>query len=142
MLLLIVGQVGCAALPKMQADRPIEIHRGVLGAIYKQNGVAIDSNDMQDRIALDREAAPDVSKARKLTFVATALGAVGGALIGWPIGQKIAGDEDPIWPLAYAGAGTIALSIPFAIWSNASLNSAVETFNQHLPRPDDAPSVK
>jgi hypothetical protein len=142
-LLFALGQPACAirsSLPKLQSDRPIEIHHGFLGASYRQNGQVIDPSDMQDQLQRDPHAASDMSSAKTFAVVAMAFGAIGGALIGWPVGQAIGGEAHPIWPLAYAGGGAIALSIPFAVWADSSLNSAVEAFNQHLPRPASEPS--
>ena len=139
MLLAGIGPLGCApTLPKMQPDRAVEIERGFLGASYKQDGHPIDLNDMQEQISRDPEAGSYVSKSRTLGVISTVLAAAGGAMIGWPIGQKIGGHEDPKWELAYIGAGVAAISIPIGIWGASSLNSAVEAFNQHLPRPTEA----
>ncbi len=60
--------------------------------------------------------------------VATVLGVAGGFMIGWPLGTAIAGGS-PNWALAGAGAGLVAISIPFGISSNKKVVKAVNTYN-------------
>lgn len=60
--------------------------------------------------------------------VATVLGIAGGFMIGWPLGTAIAGGS-PNWALAGAGAGLVAISIPFGISSNKKIIKAVNTYN-------------
>lgn len=135
-----LNQAACAGttLPPMQPDRPVEIQHGFLGARYEQDGRPINQADLLEHLEQDPAAAPAASRYKTLMVVTTGLAAVGGGLIGWPIGQKLAGEEKPIWPLAYAGVGAVLLTIPLGVWANSSLNSAVEAFNQRLPRPADA----
>ena len=144
-LLAAMNQAACAnpSAPLMHPKRPIEIQRGALGARYQQDGHPIDRADLLWHLNDDAAAAPDAGRYQTLTTLATGLAVVGGGLIGYPLGQKLGGREEPAWPLAYVGAGAVLLTIPLAVWANASLDSAVEAFNQHLPRPaDSAPSAR
>jgi hypothetical protein len=127
------SQVACVAntLPKMQDDRPIDIDHGFFAARYKQGGRPIDPGDMRDRLEQNPESASDVKRAKVVGTIGVILGGIAGGLIGWPIGQKLAGEQHPLWPLAYAGAVTFAVAIPFGVWSDASLDSAVEKHNHH-----------
>jgi hypothetical protein len=137
------SQVACVAntLPKMQDDRPIDIDRGFFAARYKQGGRPIDPSDMRDRLEQRPESASDVKRAKVVGTIGVILGGVAGGLIGWPVGQKLAGQQHPLWPLAYAGAVTFAVAIPFGVWSDASLDRAVEEHNQHQTAPDAASAL-
>jgi hypothetical protein len=112
-------------------DRPIEVDSGLLSARYKQQGQALDRGDMLQKLEREEDSASDASRARVLRIIATGLAAVGGALIGWPLGQKIAG-QDPMWPLAYVGAGVAVVSLPLGIWADASVAGAVEAHNRRF----------
>ncbi|MFS8066041.1 MAG: hypothetical protein ACMG6S_06690 [Byssovorax sp.] len=125
-----LGQIGCAAVPKMTGSLPIGIDRSPGGPRYTQNGHAIDVGDMGNQLEKEPLAKPHVSTSRALSVVAVLLCAAGGAMIGWPLGQKIGGESKPLWALAGVGAGTIALSIPFSIGSAFSMDSAVTAHNQ------------
>jgi hypothetical protein len=57
------------------------------------------------------------------------LWAAGGALVGWPIGQALAGEDKPLWVLAGAGGGLIAVSIPFSVAASNNLVNAVDAHN-------------
>jgi hypothetical protein len=105
-LLAALTQAACVGptLPPLQPDRPIEIQHGFLGARYEQDGKPVDPADTLEHLEKDRAAAPAASRYKTLMVVTTGLAAVGGGLIGWPLGQQLAGKEKPIWPLAYAGA--------------------------------------
>ena len=132
-VIALCSQVGCvsAALPKMQIEQPIEIDRTrALSVRFKQDGREIDRSDMLDRLGERPESAADVRRARTLKTGGVVLGAVGGALIGIPLGQAIGGRSEPLWPLAYAGAGVAGVGISLGFWSDGSVNSAVEKHNR------------
>ena len=125
-----LGQLGCAAAPKMATSLPISVDTSLGGPRYTQDGHAIDVGDMGNQLEKEPLAKPSVSTSRALRVVAVLLSAAGGAMVGWPLGQKIGGESRPLWALAGVGAGTIALSIPFTIGSVASMDSAVAAHNQ------------
>jgi hypothetical protein len=115
------------ALVKMDVNRPIETSDG-----YQQDGRDLDTNDMLDRLAKQRASGPDAKRAQTLSVVSIVLAGAGGVLIGWPLGEKIGGDPEPTWPLAYAGAGALALTIPVIVWEVTSVSSAVRAHNRAL----------
>jgi hypothetical protein len=137
---LAFSQVACVAstLPKMQDDRPIDIDHGFFAVRYKQDGHPVDPSDMRDRLERSPESASDVKRAKVVGTLGVILAGIAGGLIGWPVGQKLAGEQHPLWPLAYTGAATFAVAIPFGIWSDSSLDSAVEKHNHHQAAPDSA----
>lgn len=57
--------------------------------------------------------------------------AIGGFLVGWPVGTSLAGGE-PNWNLAIIGAGLIAVSIPFQIGANKNLRKVAKAYNNGL----------
>jgi hypothetical protein len=127
---MMLGQVGCAQLPKMSSSMPISIDSSPGGPRYTQDGHAIDVGDMGNQLAKEPLAASHVTTSRGLSIAAVLLAAAGGALIGWPLGQKIGGESKPTWALAGAGAGALVLSIPFTIGSVYSMDRAVDAHNQ------------
>ena len=126
---IMLGQLGCASLPKMSSLSPIEIDTAPFGARYKQDGQGIDPADMLARLKEEPTAAPYVERSQNLRIVSLIFAAAGGALIGWPLGQSIGGDKKPTWALAGAGAGAIGLSIPFTIGAVWNMDRAVESHN-------------
>ncbi|WP_437728249.1 hypothetical protein [Sorangium sp. So ce861] len=120
--------LGCVAPRKMDPTRPLELHTGLFDARYTQDGEAVGG--VQEWLAKEPEAAPHVSRAQALSLLGSLVASGGGGLIGWPLGQELAGERDPMWPLAGAGAAVIAVSIPLMIWSISSMDSAVEAHNR------------
>lgn len=131
-------EFGCASganLVPMDPNRPIETEHG-----YQQDGKNIDPDSMSDVLEREPHAAPALHRAQTLSPISIVLAGVGGALIGWPLGQKMGGDPHPTWGLAYAGAGTLALAIPLAIWAASSMKSAIEAHNRRFAGPEDTGS--
>ncbi|WP_437320804.1 hypothetical protein [Sorangium sp. So ce385] len=121
--------LGCVAAPrKMDPTRPLELHTGFFEARYTQDGEAVSG--VPEWLAKEPEAAPHASRAQTLSLIAGLVSGAGGILIGTPLGQELGGERDPLWPLAGAGAAAIALSIPLAIWSVSSMDSAAEAHNR------------
>jgi hypothetical protein len=120
--------LGCASQRRMDPTRPIKVNGAIFGARYEQDGEAI--SHLNEWLEKEPEAASHASRAQALSLIATLVSGVGGMMIGAPLGQELGGERDPMWPLAGVGAGVIALTIPLAIWSVSSMDSAVEAHNR------------
>jgi hypothetical protein len=129
---LLITWSGCASPPKMNANAPIEKRSVFLGTSYEQGGQAIDQGDMIDKLENEPRAADELSGYSAFGVTSLILATAGGALVGWPIGQAIGGEEEPLWVLAGVGGGLIAVSIPFAIVASNKLDNAVDAHNQSV----------
>jgi hypothetical protein len=127
---LAIHGLGCVSPKPMDPTRSIEVTRSFFGPRYMQDGKAVADAHMIEWLEKEPEAAPYVSRSQTLALTAGLLSAAGGALIGWPLGQEMAGEREPLWPLAGAGAAAFALSIPLMIWGVSSMDSAVEAHNR------------
>lgn len=127
-LVLAVG-VGCGAPQTRPFDpsRPIETEKG-----YRQSGELLDARDLWKKLKENPETGSHVRRAEVLDVVSLVFAASGGALIGWPVGEAIAGKPDPMWELAAVGGGLFVVSIPFAIWSVNSRGKAIAVHNAGL----------
>ncbi len=67
--------------------------------------------------------------AKKDFAAAQVLGAVGGVLIGWPIGTALVGGQ-PKWYLAGIGAGIIVISLPISANFTKKAKAALASYNQ------------
>jgi hypothetical protein len=130
-LALSFAQVGCvgAKLAPMDPASRIDTEHG-----YQQHGSTIDPEDMGKTLRSEPVAGPYARRAPVLGTVGTLLAATGGALIGWPLGEKLRGAEHPSWGLAYAGIGAVAVSIPFVFWSVSDMQHAIEAHNRALEK--------
>lgn len=129
---LVAVCTGCASAPKMNAAAPIEKHSAFLGTEYQQNGEAIDRQDMMSKLEQEPAAKDELSGHDALSTTSVVLATAGGFLVGWPIGQAIAGKSDPLWALAGVGGGLIALSIPLAIIADNKVEAAVDAHNRSV----------
>src|SRR5580765_2703743 len=82
----------------------------------------------QEMMTNSPEAFEEMKKAKTNRAFSNVLGAIGGALVGFPVGQAIGGG-DPNWTLAAVGGGLIAVSIPFAIAYKKHAGKAVSIYN-------------
>lgn len=129
-ILVAFSEVACAStgrLAKMDPSRAIDTEHG-----YRQDNAALDREDMLRKLEHEPVAAPAVGRARALATISLLLAGVGGALIGWPLGEKLAGNEQPHWSLLYAGGATVAVAIPLAFWADGSVSSAVRAHNEGI----------
>ena len=125
--------LGCGStLPKYNASAPIEKRSVFLGTELQQGGKPIDEADLIDKLGREPASAESMSAAKTLGLVGQILGYAGGFLIGWPIGQAIAGDSDPTWVLAGIGGGLVVVGIPFSIASSNNFENAVDAHNESL----------
>lgn len=111
----------------MDPSHPVDTHDG-----YRQGGRALDRESMREVLETEPEASPYVARSKVLATTSLVLGAVGGALLGWPLGQALGGAERPLWELAAVGGGAIAISIPLGVWSDKSWSLAVDAHNRRF----------
>lgn len=138
---LVFTQVACAALPrpvvKLDPSRLIERGNG-----YQQGGRDLDAEDMVEKLSQEPAAAPHVRRSQTLSTIALILAAAGGGLVGWPVGSKLGGDDDPPWELAYTGAGAVLLAVPLMLWGVSSFDRAVDAHNSALGTPPSEKASK
>lgn len=98
---------------------------------FYQNGFRINSRTAELALRTNQKAFQLYQKSNSLANGSTLFGAIGGVLIGWPVGTAIGGG-DPVWELAAVGAGFTVISA--VIFSSAQKNakSAVELYNSGL----------
>lgn len=84
--------------------------------------------DFVDVMKTNQEAYDLALKAKSSYDASTAIGFVGGFLIGWPIGTAIGGG-DPNWGLAAAGAGVLVIAIPIMSSANKKMDQALDIYN-------------
>jgi hypothetical protein len=60
------------------------------------------------------------------------LGFVGGFLLGWPIGQKIGGEESPNWTMAAVGGGILIPGIILDVKGKSKIKNAINTYNSSI----------
>mgnify|MGYP003110245821 CR=1 FL=1 len=75
------------------------------------------------------EAYNYMKKARTNSTISAIFGGIGGYLIGYPIGQSIAGG-DANWGLAGIGAGVFLIAIPFNSAYKKNATIATELYNE------------
>lgn len=133
-LLLMVQ--GCALhRPKYDPHAAIRATHQPFFPRYSQHGTTIDAREMANKLAQEPASKKLMQSSARLRVAAVLISAVGGALIGWPLGRKLAGDE-PNWNLAYGGLGAVGIAIPFGIGSDIRLGQAVQAHNRAIDGED------
>lgn len=95
---------------------------------YFQQGKKLSNNDVLD-IVFDNPAAYDKFKSGSEAYTfANIFTVLGLALIATPIGVTLAG-EDAYWPMAWAGSGFIAVSVPLYLKSRKKIPNAINIYN-------------
>ncbi|MFT6215682.1 MAG: hypothetical protein ACJAS3_002082 [Roseivirga sp.] len=75
------------------------------------------------------EAYDYMKKARTNNTMASIFGGIGGYLIGYPLGQAIAGG-DANWGMAGVGAGVILIALPFHSAFKKNANLSIDLYNK------------
>jgi hypothetical protein len=135
-LLLIVTSLSMAGSLWAQ-DSPsksaIEIEKKFLGYKYIHEGEVIKNASALKAIVIEYpEAVAEAERAGTYNGVAMASALVGGALIGWPVGEAIAGKEDPNWVLAGAGGGVVLIGIITGMQGEKHAKTAVDIYNRNV----------
>lgn len=96
---------------------------------YKKCGITMSNAQFFKLIGEDPNMSEFV-KPLAINYMGDALlTAASSVLIFWPVGEQIAGNDDPKWYLAYIGAGCALLSIPFKKGFEKNADKAMNFYN-------------
>ena len=109
----------------------IDFVKSFWGYKFYHNAIPYSAGQIQGIMSTNPEAQKLMKQARGTNTVAGILGFCGGALMGWPVGGALAG-EDMDWGLFAVGAGITAVSIPFSVSAVKKMKKSVETWNSSL----------
>lgn len=123
-----VALSGCAGVRQMPYDpsRRVELDG------YKQDGRAVDRKSLSDGLLQEEGPSELVKKSQAMAIPAQILGGVGGALLGWPLGEAAGGSDHPHWVLAGVGGGVAAAGIALGFWADAIFEDAVKAHNEQV----------
>jgi len=134
LLLSIVGSATCTA---QNSFGDIENRSSLFGPVFSQKGQPLKMRDLK-RVTQDNpEAYRFMEQASTNNDFSNIFGFIGGALVGWPLGTAIGGG-DPNWTLAAAGAGLIAISIPFAVGYKRNAIEGARIYNENRGLPESS----
>jgi len=102
------------------------------GATFYQNGIELRPRDLVNLTSGNPEAYAYMKRAKTNSDWSQVLGAIGGFMIGWPLGTAIAGG-DPEWGLAAGGVGVLLLSIPLTSGFKKNAIKGAEIYNSSSP---------
>lgn len=88
----------------------------------------LNSKELKQALKSNAPASGELRAARFSAAMASVFGYAGGFMIGLPLGTALGGGK-PVWALAGAGAGLIAVSIPFSVNANKKARRAVNAYN-------------
>lgn len=131
-LFLFIASCFASSACLAQSDHAIEkIKTGLFNnqAAYKKCGITMSSAQFLTLMKDDPNMSEFV-KPLALNYMGDALlSAASSVLIFWPIGEYIAGNDDPNWTLAYIGAGCALLSIPLKKGFEKNADKAMNYYN-------------
>ncbi len=114
-------------------DQPIEQVGNK--AVFMYNHVVLLPNELQQQVSSSKEALRLMKKARSNNALGNVLGAIGGGLIGWPLGRAIAGG-DINWTVLGSGVVVAGTSIVFTSRYAVNAKEAVRVYNAGLDTGD------
>lgn len=130
-IVIIVFSLGFVSEVKSQdlQDTITIVKKG--GVYFTQNFQILSSYELTKRLKSNPEALEMLRLAKQDKITASILGIIGGACIGFPLGQAIA-KGDPYWLLVLPGIAALVISIPFSSSSKDRTISAVEMYNEGI----------
>lgn len=134
-LMLFIILQSCAQLnvKKFNPKKRIDIEKVFLGNKYTQNGKIIELDNLVKYLEDNRRTKKIMKNFKVHFYPSLILGAVGGALIGWPLGTSIGGN-DANWNLAYAGIAAVAVGAYLAVRADSILYKGVKGHNDSFTK--------
>jgi hypothetical protein len=134
-LATVLCSLGCASQPHPEiahfdSSKPIDRSRGL-----RQDGSLVRADEVEKALLLEPEAGPYLRRSKTWSMVSLISATAGGALIGWPVGEALGKNPDPLWELAAVGGGFVVLSFALIPLTVSNYNSAIDAHNE-LVRPN------
>ncbi len=130
-LLIVTFFVSCSAIA--QTNGKIEMKKDFFGYSFHQDSTELWPRDVLQVMEANPEAFQEFKKARANHAASGIFGAIGGFMIGWPIGQAIAGKDDPLWGLAAGGAALVFVGYSFDKTFKKRAGNALAIHNGGMP---------
>jgi hypothetical protein len=132
---VVLCSVGCVPkahpeVPSYDPSMPIDRTHG-----WRQDGELVNGKEVEKGLLLEPEAAPYMRRAKTLSTVSLVFAGAGGACIGWPLGQALAHNPDPLWELAAVGGGIVVLSLALIPVIVGNANHAIDAHNELVGPP-------
>ena len=122
--------MGIALCQGSGGKEPIQVEKKFAGYKFTYQGTEIKkASELRPIVQGVPEAVAAVDKSEAYNGGAMALAAVGGSLIGWPVGEAIGGSDDPKWVLAGAGAAVTTVAIVLGVQGVKQAKRAVDIYN-------------
>jgi hypothetical protein len=115
-----------------QTNGKIEMKKDFFGYSFHQDSTELWPRDVLQVMEVNQEAFQEFKKARANHAASGIFSAIGGFMIGWPIGQAIAGKDDPLWGLAAGGAALVFVGYSFDKTFKRRVNKAISVYNGGL----------
>jgi hypothetical protein len=112
-----------------QTNGKIEMKKDFFGYSFHQDSTELWPRDVLQVMEVNTEAFQEFKKARANHAASGIFSAIGGFMIGWPIGQAIAGKDDPLWGLAAGGAAFVFVGYSFDKTFKRRATNALNIYN-------------
>jgi hypothetical protein len=132
---LLAGLMVSCATAKLDTARPLQIDASGFSTTYRQGGQRVGLNDLEQALMEHPVSGSRMDGYQPKKWTGMLLGAAGGGLIGWNIGDNLTKSGRKDWALAVAGASVIAVSLPFSFAADRQMRSAAEVFNGSVAPP-------
>jgi hypothetical protein len=112
-----------------QTNGKIEMKKDFLGYTFHQDSTELLPKDVLQVMEVNKVAFQEFKKARANHAASGIFSAIGGFAIGWPIGQAIAGKDNPLWGLAVGGAALVFVGYSFDKTFKKRATNALNIYN-------------
>jgi hypothetical protein len=127
--ILLIVTFFVSGISMAQTSGKIEMKKDFFGYSFHQDSTELWPRDVLQVLEVNMEAFQEFKKARANHAASGIFSAVGGFMIGWPIGQAIAGKDDPLWGLAAGGAALVFVGYSFDKTFKKRANKALTIYN-------------
>jgi hypothetical protein len=110
----------------------ITINTSIWGITFRRDNKRLNINEVKNILETVTASSDELSIANSIQSTANLFGTIGGALIGWPIGQAIAGKKDINWSLAGIGGAILIPGMILQSNANRHYMNAVNNYNNRI----------
>jgi len=126
---------GAGQAQENKSEDLLTVKNSFLGGMsYYYNGEEISEDKFAGYIFKFDESTLEWEKSKTMKSLSVVCGVAGGALIGWPLGESIAGEDEPKWYLAGIGAAFLIPAFILEGRANGHVEKAAEAYNRIYSR--------
>lgn len=110
----------------------LQLSQSAFSTTYYRDDMRIQRDEFEQMLSAVPEAKSQYDSGKSMKVGGSILASIGGFCVGWPIGQKLGGEESPNWTLAAIGGAALVPAIILSVRGDNKIKGSINVYNDSI----------